>query len=230
MIIDDLNGIEFSEIELSKYKEIGNITDEKMNILTKSVNSTLRKTNLKAVHDKIKVLLEDTEKIEDIVEGLDMDKVALATRTGKYTVSASFEYALNKILFFTNRRVFVVSLNACNTQFQFKEYKKSDIKSIESGKDNPKLSQMGKISLRISYILGFIMTIFILQTSILIRVLLYILYMLIFYKIIKLISNNSNTILIRFNDGYVFEMAPKNNMSINLKNYIQNWYNLLYIH
>lgn len=220
MIIADLNGIEFSESELNRYEEIGNISEDKIERLNENIKTTLAKTNLKEIHNKIKSMLDEEELVEDVIEGVDIDKMSY------YAIVPFYEYALNKIVFITDRRVIIVNVTTSNIQFKIKEYKKSDIKSIECGNKRTKMSRIEKLTMRIAYLLGFITFIFIIPVGVLTKLILYIVYMISVYKIIRTIFNKAQTIVIRFNDGYLFEIVPKNNVDKDLEKRILKMNNI----
>lgn len=209
MIIEDFNEVEFSQEEINKYKNTGNITEEKMLSLTNKVKDTFSKRNMEHITDDVKNLLENDENIEEIIKGMDMDDIAFVTAFGKYAISAASEFTINKIVFITNRRIFIVDTNFYNKQFEFKEYKKSDIESIETNKKSSKMSLMDKLNLVMAYMAGFFVSIILIPFGIVIKTLFYILYMIITYKLIRKMSISSNNIAIEFKDGYVFEIISK---------------------
>lgn len=210
MLIKDLNGIEFSEEELNRYMEIADVSDEKIEKLSDNIKTKLAKDWLKQVYSKILSLLDEDEKIEKEIKGLDKDNTSAVMATAALSRGAfitSYDYAINKIMFITNKRIFIVNTNYYNRDFGYKVYHKDELKRIYNGKSiKGKLTQADKRNLAIAYLVGFVGLIQIrLWFSVLIS--LYILYMVVVYFIIKSNTKLAASTIFEFKDNSTFELV-----------------------
>lgn len=225
MLIKDLNGIEFSEEELNRYMEIADVSDEKIEKLSDNIKTKLAKDWLKQVYSKVTSLLDDGEKIEKEIKGLDKDNTNAVMATAALSRGAfitSYDYAINKIVFITNKRIFVVNTNYYNRDLGYKIYNKSDIKKVYRSKNiKGNWSKADKNTLGIAYLIGFIGIMQIgLLMHILVALVMYILYMVMVYFIIKSNAKLGASTIFEFKDNSTFELVSNKIDIKELKRYL----------
>lgn len=223
MSVKNLNGIEFQEEELQRYMEIGDMDKEKSDRLREKVRIKLTKVNLQEIYNDIKLSLEKDENILEIVNGGDLENIAavnaIGTVGGYMLASGIGEYKIRKLVFITDRRIFLISTNYYNRKLLFKEYKRSEIVSIENSKEKRKLPGIYKLNLFFVYVFSIWAT---LLTPIIfvIKAPLYLAFAILMHK--SIVSNfiSDDSVIIKFKDGYVFELVSENIKVSDLQKYI----------
>lgn len=136
-IIKLLNETTYDENEIEEFMEFANIDDYKLEKITNDVKTKIAKDSFKKVGYFVKSILNENESIEKIIKGTDIDLMEEYTAISakvKAPFMTSDGYAINKIIFITNKRIIILDSNYYNKVLGYESYELDEIKNITIGK------------------------------------------------------------------------------------------------
>lgn len=138
-VFKELNGINYREEEIDEYSDFIKNNNKNISKITNDIKTKLAKEKLKeAIIYVEKDILENDEVIEKVFKATDIDMIKAATAVNVVMAVPFMSgdgYTFNRLFFFTNKRIIIVSANYYNRVQGVKIYNREDIKQIDMGRD-----------------------------------------------------------------------------------------------
>jgi len=132
-LINELNGIEYSNEEIDDYLNWAEISEDELNKISGDIQTKLARKALRECGEFIESTMEKGEYTEAVIKGTDRDAIVYSAFLGMFMPGAfllSGDYSFGYIMFITNKRLIVVNSNYFNKALGTRIYTREEIKNI----------------------------------------------------------------------------------------------------
>lgn len=132
-LINELNGIEYSNEEIDDYLNWAEISEDELNKISGDIQTKLARKALRECGDFIESTMEKDEYTEAVIKGTDRDAIVYSAFLGMFMPGAfllSGDYSFGYIMFITNKRLIVVNSNYFNKALGTRIYTREEMKNI----------------------------------------------------------------------------------------------------
>ena len=132
-ILNNLNGIEYSQEEIRQYLELADMEKEELSKISGVVKTNFALSEIYKINKNVLKILEKGECLEKIIKVRNIkaiDAITLSSILG-LTMFGSSEFGVFDILYLTNRRLILVNTNVTNSPLKSVCIDKADIIALK---------------------------------------------------------------------------------------------------